>query len=210
MRILVLCDDPWHPAKTAQVGLQPLTEQGFNFDWMEDGNAWPSIQLADYPVLLLTKSNHVSSTDRTPWQTPEVEAALVNYVEQGGGLLVVHSGTVLKPPAPQLVALIGGVFVQHPPQCDVTVTPHPDHPLTAGVDAFTQRDEHYFMEMTATPDTVFLTTVSEHGEQPGGWTRQVGAGRVCVITPGHNVEVWLRPEMQVLLHNALNWCGGQE
>ncbi len=209
MRVLVLCDDQWHPAKTVRTGLAPLTARGLDFDWSEDGNAWPSIRPQAYPVILSAKMNQVSSTDYTPWETPAVEAAITDYVQQGGGLLVVHAGTVLKG-APQLAALIGGAFRQHPPQCDVTVTPQPNHSLTAGVDAFTLRDEHYFMDMIAPPDDLFLTSSSEHGEQPAGWTRRVGAGRVCVLTPGHNVEVWLHPAMQTLLHNALTWCSGQE
>jgi hypothetical protein len=28
-----------------------------------------------------------------------------------------------------------------------------------------------------------------------------------MLTPGHNVEVWLEPSFQVLLGNALRWCG---
>ncbi len=40
---------------------------------------------------------------------------------------------------------------------------------------------------------VFVTTVSEHGEQPGAWRRVEGSGRVAVLTPGHNLEVWLHP-----------------
>ena len=57
---------------------------------------------------------------------------------------------------------------------------------------------------------LFLTTRSEHGAQPGGWTRLEGDGRVCVLTPGHNVEVWLEPNYQVLIANALRWCGGNQ
>ncbi|CAN5509301.1 hypothetical protein BH10CHL1_BH10CHL1_18130 [soil metagenome] len=48
---------------------------------------------------------------------------------------------------------------------------------------------------------------SRHGTQPGGWTRLEGDGRVCVLTPGHNLEVWLDPSYQILLGNALRWCG---
>ena len=45
-----------------------------------------------------------------------------------------------------------------------------------------------------------------YGTQPGGWTRTEGAGQVCMLTPGHNAEVWLHPSYQVLLGNALRWC----
>jgi hypothetical protein len=30
---------------------------------------------------------------------------------------------------------------------------------------------------------------------------------VCVLTPGHNVEVWQHPSFQALLVNGLDWCG---
>ena len=47
-------------------------------------------------------------------------------------------------------------------------------------------------------------------DRPGGWTREEGTGRVCVLTPGHNVEVWLHPIYQALLGNTLRWCGAGE
>ncbi len=52
----------------------------------------------------------------------------------------------------------------------------------------------------------FLETASEHGRQPAGWTQTEGDGRICVLTPGHYLEVWLRPAYQVLLRNGLDWC----
>jgi type 1 glutamine amidotransferase len=67
------------------------------------------------------------------------------------------------------------------------------------------RDEHYFMAMNDSRADIFLQSHSEHGVQPAGWTRTHGAGRVCVLTPGHSEEVWLHPSFQKLLSNALHW-----
>ena len=103
--------------------------------------------------------------------------------------------------------LIGGLFVQHPPQCLVTVEPEVGHALTTGSSAFTLKDEHYFMDMSEEPVDLFLSTTSEHGTQPAGWTRLEGQGRIWVLTPGHNLEVWLHPAFQALLLNGLRWCG---
>lgn len=205
MKVLVLCDDRWHPAQTPRAGLAPLTARGFEFDFIEDVSGWQAAQMDTYPVVLLAKSNNVSATDWSPWVTPEVEAAFAAYVRRGGGLLAVHSGTVCRE-TQTLRALIGGAFDQHPKQCPVTVEPQPGHLLAAGVSAFTETDEHYFMHFDAPDAAVFLTTTSEHGTQPAGWIRQEGAGRVCVLTPGHNLPVWLQPDFQTLLHNALVWC----
>ncbi len=85
--------------------------------------------------------------------------------------------------------------------------PRTNHPLTMGITPFTLKDEHYFIAMDDPQADVFMTTHSEHGEQPAGWRRMEGAGRVAVLTPGHNLEVWLHPSYQALLLNALRWCG---
>lgn len=206
MNVLVLCDDHWHPARTSRTGLAPLAAAGFTFDFVEDGAAWSPAQLDAYPVVLLTKSDDRSSADDTPWMTPAVEAAFAAYVQRGGGLLVVHSGTVGYGKTRTLRPLIGGVFDHHPKQCPVTVTPQLGHALGTGVIPFTATDEHYFMQYDGDDAAVFLRSTSEHGTQPAGWTRQEGQGRVCVLTPGHNVEVWLLPEFQTLLQHALIWC----
>jgi type 1 glutamine amidotransferase len=206
MNVLVLCDDRWHPAQTPRAGLAPLTGAGFCFDFVEHASAWSAALMDAYPVVLLTKSDNTSSTDWSPWVTPAVEAAFAAYVRRGGGLLVVHSGTAGYGASPVLLPLIGGVFHHHPAQCSVTVEPQPGHPLTAGVAAFTEVDEHYFVNFDAVDAELFLTTTSEHGTQPAGWTRQEGEGRVCVLTPGHTLAVWLQPDFQSLLRRALTWC----
>ena len=209
MRTLVICDDYWHPARTARAGLAALEGHGFEFDWIEHAAEWSAERMADYSLTILTKSNNVSATDRSPWVTDAVEHAFRDYVRQGNGLLAIHSGTADYVQKPVLRALLGGVFISHPPQCMVTVEPRAPHPLTAGSAAFTLKDEHYFMEQDDAQADVFLTSRSEHGDQPAGWTRPEGGGRVCVLTPGHNLEVWQHPAYQALIGNGLAWCGSQ-
>ena len=206
MRILALCDDKWHPAQVPQKGLADLHKFGFKFDWIENANDWSIEQMAAYPVVILTQSNHVSSTDKSPWMTEPVQGAFLDYVQNGNGLLVLHSGTAGYQQASVLRALMGGVFRDHPDQCPVTVEPLADHPLTGGSESFTLVDEHYLMDLDDDQADIFLNTRSEHGTQPGGWRRYEGDGRVCVLTPGHNLEVWQHPSYQALLLNALRWC----
>lgn len=208
MRVLVLCDDRWHPAATPRAGLKPL-EDAYTFDWIEHAGEWSAERMDDYPVVLLTKSNNMSSTDTTPWMTPPVEEAFRAYIRRGNGLLVIHSGSAEYKDTPVLRGLLGGVFDMHPPQCDVTLKPQGDHPVVAGVEPFTVFDEHYFMAFDDQQADVFLTSTSEHGEQPAGWMRREGDGRVCVLTPGHNLPVWLEPAYQTIIRNALRWTAGE-
>lgn len=207
--ILVLCDDKWHPAAVARSGLAALGNGELSFDWIEDARDWSAQRMANYPLTLLVKANNVSSTDTTPWMTDHVQATFLDYVRRGNGLLAIHNGTAGYLDAGMLRGLLGGVFVRHPPQCPVTVEPRSGHPLTAGSAPFTLKDEHYFMALDDAEADLFLTTTSQYGTRAGGWTRNEGKGRVCVLTPGHNVEVWLHPAYQALIRNALRWCSEQ-
>lgn len=206
-QVLVLCDDKHHPAHIVRGGLAALGEEDFQFTIIEDGREWSAARMGEFPLVLLAKANNISAVEHAPWVTPEVEEAFAEYVRQGGKLMVVHSGTVVAD-LPTLRRVIGGTFIKHPPQCDVTVTPQGEHPITLNVEPFTVRDEHYFMEVDDLEAHHFLMTTSEHGAQSGGWLREDGETRVCVLTPGHNAEVWLHQEFQTLLRNGLHWCNG--
>ena len=205
MRTLVLCDDYYHPARTAHGGLDALGDCGFEFDWIEDAGEWSAERMAAYPLVILTKSDNVSAADRSHWLTEDAQEAFAAYVREGNGLLAVHSGTVCSE-LPVLRALLGGTFIRHPEQCPVTMTPQEGHPLTTGGSSFTMVDEHYLMALDDAEADVYMTTTSEHGTEPGGWTRTEGEGRVCVLSPGHNVEVWQHPSFQAWLVNAMRWC----
>lgn len=208
MRVLALSGDHWHPTKVVRDGLAPLAVKGFVFDWIVDARDWTAVRMAEYSTVILSKSNNTSESIDDGWMTPEVELAFREYVKNGKSLLVLHSGSAGYQETPTLRALMGGVFESHPKQCPVTVEPKPGRALTTGAEPFTVVDEHYMMALDDPGVDVFMTTRSEHGEQPGGWTRTEGNGRVCMLTPGHNVEVWLEPSYQILLENALRWCTG--
>ena len=207
MKTLVVCGDYWHPAQIAREGLGALSRIECTFDYIEDARDLSPDFMTTYPLVILTKSDNVSSTDRTGWMTYDMQAAFADYVRGGNGLLAIHSGTAEYDQKPILRSLLGGVFTRHPEQCPVTVTPHVGHPLCEGLAPFTLKDEHYFMAMDDPEVDLFVTTTSAHGEQPGAWRRVEGSGRVAVLTPGHNLEVWLHPSFQALLINCLRWCG---
>jgi type 1 glutamine amidotransferase len=206
MKTLVLCGDHWHPPQVAREGLQALTGTDFTFDWIEDTRDWSLETMMTYPLVILTKSDNVSVTDSTGWMTDAVQAAFSEYVLQGNGLLAIHSGTAEYDQKPVLRGLLGGAFIHHPEQCLVTMNLRMGHPLCVGSIPFTLRDEHYFMALDDPEADVFMTTASVHGEQPGAWRRVAGNGRVAVLTPGHNLEVWLHPSFRALLLNSLRWC----
>ena len=204
-RALVICGDAWHPAEIVRRGLASLCPEGFEFEFVEGDVNDLVARLAYFSVVVLARSNLISATDQRPWLTLDSAAALRDHLRRGKGLMAIHAGTARYELTAGMKELIGGVFERHPEPCAVTMEPGAGHPLTAGVEQFVVQDEHYFMTMSDESVDVFLHSRSEHGLQPAGWTRTIDGGRVCVLTPGHNLEIWLHPEFQKLLLNGMNW-----
>jgi type 1 glutamine amidotransferase len=230
MRVLLICDDYWHPGQISIDGVAPLaqhrcSQENFQFDIIKNANDFSPEMLTQYPVVLMCKSDEVSQTDKQSWKTEEIQKAFVDYVEGGGGLLAVHSATVCGKNTSALDKLIGCKFLGHPNACPVTVQPVKPHPVTEGVGMFCETDEHYRIEITASDADILVASYSpaqgeerKYQEDPyhnmqaaiyaAGYVRTQAAGRVCVLTSGHLLSVWLNPQFQKLLSNSLRWCAG--
>lgn len=212
-KILVLCDDVWHPAEVIEKGFAPLQGKVADFDFVKDAKDILSEEmLGEYAMVINCKSNHLTNGNGAAWFEPGVTEVgpkeFETYIRNGGGFLALHAGnTYGSDNCPEMANLIGNAFVTHPARCDVKVTPVKDHPVTAGVEPFTVRDEHYEIKLLAEDIELLLQSESATGgKQTAGYVRTLGKGRLCVLTPGHILTVWQNPMFRKLLVNAINWC----
>jgi len=208
MRILLLCNDFFHPGDIPTNGMSPLNGKGFEIDVISDASGFDPSVLTGYSVVVVSKCDNVSQTDKSGWKTEAVQQAFVDYVENGGGVVFSHSGTVAGENTDLMDRLSGCRFAHHPDQCPVTVSPLKPHPITEGVDTFTEVDEHYHLEILTNDIDVLAACYAPECVLPAAFVRTQGKGRVCVLTPGHNPQVWANPSFQRMLENALRWCGG--
>ena len=223
MRVLLICDDYWHPGQVPVDGVQPLKERGFLFDIIKDANDFKPEILKDFPVVILCKCDEKTPEDQTSWKTDAVQQAFIDYVENGGGLLVIHTALVAGENTEALDKLIGSRFSFHPADSPVTVQPVKPHPIVDGVGMFCEIDEHYRLDIISDDIDIIMASYSApQGEESkledepyhnstawigaAGYVRTQGNGRVCVLTPGHLLPVWHNPEYQKVLENALKWC----
>lgn len=197
----MVCEDQYHPASDVMFGLAQACRKDFEFHQAD--NAALLAGGATYDAVVLAKLNVKCPHDPSPWVDESQEELFRGFVDSGGGLLVIHAGTVGYQSSPLIRELTGGAFLHHPEACSVELTPAA-HLLTAGTASFTVQDEHYFVEIDKDVE-VFLTSYSEHGVQPAGWLKTAGNSRICTLTPGHEPTVWGQESFQRLLHNALRW-----
>ncbi len=151
----------------------------------------------------------------------EVKNALVDAIfkrvyEDGMGFISLHSSHFAKPYKRLMgTACSWGEYKADGTSAKVFVK-EPDHPICKGVKDFELPKIERYGEPFAvpTPDAVPLDgeyTKPDGTKAPGRmglcWT--IGKGRVFYFTPGHETyDDFFRPEVQLIMQNAVNWAAG--
>jgi uncharacterized protein len=126
--------------------------------------------------------------------------------------------------------LVGGQFATHPSkhpdevrgeQSDyyvahtIDIVPEAaDHPIVAGLESFELTTEQYWVLTDSLCDVLATTTHPapewhpwhEAVTCPAVWTRRWGAGRIAVVTPGHDVDVLQHPTVRTLIERSMLWA----
>jgi type 1 glutamine amidotransferase len=152
-------------------------------------------------------------------------------VEAGTGLTGWHGGIADSYRASSdYLQLIGGQFATHPGKrpderdggpadnyLDYTVELTElgrGHPITSGVEDFALTTEQYWV-LTDDLNDVLATTTHPAPPwhpwrrpiiSPAIWTREWGAGRIVVSTPGHSLDVLEHPSVRTIIERGMLWA----
>ena len=98
---------------------------------------------------------------------------------------------------------------------EFTVAVRKEHPITAGLKAFTHgRDELYQNSLLLPGSEVLATAYSDKAKDPKNtgkdepvvWVASYGKGRVCENVLGHDVEAMKGEGFQALLIRGVEWA----
>ncbi len=142
------------------------------------------------------------------------------YIENGGGLVLIHSATWTKPkPDPEITGFIGvGGFskFRHGP---LRLTVVGDHPISRGLPKeIALLDEPYWPPIPPIdPAHTTILAVSEEEDpasrvaspQPMCWMTGTGKGRVFGCVPGHYTWTFDDPWFRLLLLRGIAWAAAQ-
>ena len=160
----------------------------------------------------------------------EQKQAIEQFVEKGGGLLTIHSGTVTENDWKWYIDNLGAVFIGHPPvQEGKLIIEDRNHPST---DFFPDsvwiiEDEWYFFDRNPREDVHVLISIDElsndvdnnkwfdrvdqrMGDHPLVWYKYVGQGRIFQTALGHPEELYSDPFFIKHLKGAIFWTAGMK
>jgi type 1 glutamine amidotransferase len=212
------------PEQTTDLFVPFLRTQGFDVRIETDNEVYADadVMAATDLVLQCVTMSQISK---------DALSGLRGAVEAGTGLAGWHGGIADSYRASSdYLQLVGGQFATHPGK-----EPHlrsgdqtdnylrhtveftdlgREHPITAGLDDVELETEQYWVLHDDLVD-VLATTTHPAPEwhpwhrpvtSPAVWTRQWGAGRVFVATPGHSVDVLEHPTIRTLVERGLLWA----
>jgi type 1 glutamine amidotransferase len=130
-------------------------------------------------------------------------AALLDYLNNGGKLLSIHSGlSLFKTPA--LKSLHGVEYLDHPPYDRLRINLKKGHPLTEGVDDFYINDEPYHFNVVDEIE-IFASYEFDGTTIPAAWKKEYGKGKFIYLMPGHDEAVFQVTEYQKLIKKCVEY-----
>lgn len=168
-------------------------------------------------------NNTTMSEDDKKNKAGELEANLLDFVKNGGGLAVLHGGIVMQNNSTKVSEMIGGSFDYHPPQQEIELKlADKDHPLTKAFDgkSFTHYDEPYFFKNAYAQkdfrpmlymEISKLKKVRHETDDKVAyvsWIKPYGNGRVFYVSPSHNAQSYENTRMLKYYLNGMQYVLG--
>jgi len=202
LRVLFLGDNGHHqPTRRAKELLPVLAKNGIDLFYTDSRDDLNSAELGRYHAVMLY-NNHVAVSD------PQI-AALLSFVQGGGGLVVLHCASASFQNSEEFIRLTGAAFKSHGTGTFSAVRVAADHPAIAGVPVFESWDETYLHTKHNPVNRTVLEVRRDNGhDEPWTWVRTYGKGRVFYTAWGHDQRTWSHPGFQQLVERGLRWTVG--
>lgn len=204
LQVLFLGDDALHrPFERAKGILPVLADNGIDMFYTDDVSALNRENLDRYHALIFYNNQA---------GLPDAELqALLGFVENGGGLSVIHSASAAFQDSEEYIRLVGGAFKSHAPITAFSVNSVvPDHFVTRGVPNFSVEDEPYVHTKFNPVNTTILQVRPDNGrDEPWTWVRTYGDGRVFYTAWGHDARTWTNEGFQQLVAQGTRWAAGE-
>ncbi|UCD29916.1 MAG: DUF1080 domain-containing protein [Planctomycetota bacterium] len=191
---------------------QRLTERGdLNIDLTADLTDLHPSNIERYQVLMFNTCHEDRIDD-------ESRQAILEHVRAGKGLVALHCSLWSYQDWPQWAEMLGGLVLSHDKRAPLPLTVlDPSHEITLGQGRHLELkyDEPYLVDNFDPEAEVLIRTTQIHtdrqknqrrsGPEPQVWIKQYGAGRVFVVTFGHDNQTLTDERFISLMHNGIRF-----
>jgi type 1 glutamine amidotransferase len=240
-RALALIGDRYHNADYIRVSLRRLfSELNIPLDLTIQYESISSSLLKQYQVFLILRDGMIwpdgylgpdayeayeanletpkafANPKSTAWITADQSQAIQDYVNQGGGLYALHNSCDISnsDSGKGYREVMGGAYNGHPPLRPFRVQPTANqHPITAGIEAFTVNDEQHYPIYDKDPKYIILEAENIDGlsykdlgtKSVSGWAYDFGKGRVVFTGVGHTIHAMWNPQYLEIQKRSVRW-----
>lgn len=170
----------------------------------------------------LREESEADSAQVMKWAL-RLEENLLEYVENGGGLLLLHGAVTTQNNSNAFSRLVGASFDYHPPQQAIQVRlEDPSHPLVQAFPSggFNHVDEPYFYKnaysaLDFKPLLYFNNSeitgqknAMADGKTYLAWIRAQGKGKVMYCSPSHNAQSFENPQLLRFFLDGMQYVAG--
>jgi type 1 glutamine amidotransferase len=218
--------DGHSPVEATNLFIPHLESNGFEVRIFDSPAPYADAALMAQTALIV-QCNTMSTIER------DQVRGLKQAIQNGTGMAGWHGGIADSyRDSSEYLHLIGAQFAEHPslydPATDTTQGPErnyvpytvnmlpeaADHPITQGLSDFELVTEQYWVLWDRYLDVLATTTQrvrpwdpwKREVTSPAIWTRQWGAGRIFVCTPGHSLDVLEHSTVRTVVERGLLWA----
>jgi type 1 glutamine amidotransferase len=196
----------------ARQTLQTLASaNGFTLTLTENLGDLNAATLASIDVIVFLLTSGELAFDATQ------KAAIVSFVERGGGFVGMHSATDTLYDWPDYGRIVGAYFKEHPWTQEATlIVEDRAHAATRNLGATLRLMEEYytFRENPRPRVEVLLSldaaSVGASGDFPLSWSQTIGQGRSFYTALGHFESTWTDTRFRTHVAGAIRWAGRRE
>jgi type 1 glutamine amidotransferase len=193
-----------------------------NYDAIVLNNTCSERDKRDIFYDVLRKNDALTEEQRLE-KAAELEANLLRFVKQGGGLVLVHGGATIQNNSEAFSEMSGGSFDFHPKQQPIKMKlAEPDHPLLRAFKGkgFIHTDEPYFYKNSYADKNFRPLLYMQASELQGvdktfeenkryvAWIKKYGDGRVFLTSTSHNAQSFENPQLLQFLLDGMQYALG--
>ena len=202
-KILVLGDITlvqWHSMKKIEETLKDIFHSYYEIVFSEDYPEISTDRLEEYDLCI----NYIDNWNERG--TKQASDAIVSYVRNGGKLLTLHNGIILKS-APELLKMHGGEFTGHEEYCELLYSSTElQHEITKGIGPFAIYEEPYEFHLYSDIEKEIILQYERQGKHyPAAWVTHHERGQIVYLSPGHNVNTFINSSIQNLIQASVVW-----